>query len=116
MKREPNPYQSPVEDVSRPLRQTHRKLAIAPAYDQQIWFSVKQQVVLAILAALVMDDGQTARGMAAVVIGYWIGTVVILVRRPFSPSRGDLLFVRWGCALMAATLLAACICWHCYTL
>jgi hypothetical protein len=89
-------------------------LAIAPAYDRQIWFSVAQQVVLAILAGLVLDQGQTARVMAAVIIGYWIGVVTILVRRPFSPSKGDLLFVRWGCAFMAATLLAAYTCWQWY--
>jgi multisubunit Na+/H+ antiporter MnhE subunit len=85
----------------------HRKLKIAPVYDQQIWFSVKQQVILAILAALVLDMGETARGMAAVIIGYWIGAVIILIRRPLSPSKGDLLFVRWGSSLLAAAFVAA---------
>jgi len=80
-----------------------RTLQIAPAYDHQIWFSVKQQVVLAVLAGLVLDMGQTVRIMAAAIIGYWIGVVIIVVRRPLSPSKGDLLFVRWGCALLAAT-------------
>ena len=36
----------------------NRQLRIAPAYDQQIWFSIKQQVVLAVLAALVLDMGR----------------------------------------------------------
>ncbi len=83
----------------------HRKLGIDPAYDRQIWFAVKQQVVLTILAGLVLDMGETVRGMAAVMIGYWVGTVIILVRRPMSPSKGDLLFVRWGCSLLAASLV-----------
>ncbi len=87
------------------MRRMYRRLRIAPGYDQQIWFSVKQQVVLAILAALVLDLGQTARAMAAVMIGYWIGTVIIVMRRPLSPSKVDLLFVRWGCSLLAATLV-----------
>jgi hypothetical protein len=84
----------------------HRKLKIAPAYDRPIWFSIKQQVVLGILAALTLDMGETARGMAAVLIGYWIGTMIVLARRPLLPSKGDLLFVRWGCAVLAAVTLA----------
>ena len=83
----------------------HKRLGIAPAYDHQIWFSVKQQVVLVVLAGLVLDMGQTVRMMAAVIVSYWIGVAIILVRRPSSPSQGDLLFVRWGCALLAVTLL-----------
>jgi hypothetical protein len=90
------------------MRLMHRTLKIAPAYDQQIWFSVKQQVVLAILAALVMDLGETARGMAAVMIGYWIGTLMIVLRRSSSPSKVDLLFARWGCSLLAATVVFGC--------
>ena len=82
-----------------------RRLEVAPAYGHQIWFSLKQQVVIAILASLVMDRGQAARGTAAVLIGYWIGTVIILVRRPLSPSKGDLLFVRWGFSLIAAAFM-----------
>lgn len=83
------------------------RLPIAPAYDHQIWFSVKQQVVLAILASLVLDMGQCARGMASVMVGYWVGTAIILLRRPMSPSKGDLLFVRWGCAVLAAAAVLA---------
>jgi hypothetical protein len=84
----------------------HKKLKIAPAYDQQIWFSIKQQVVLSILAALVLDMGETAGAMAVVMTGYWIGTSIIVMRRPLSPSKGDLLFVRWGCSLLAAGFVA----------
>jgi hypothetical protein len=89
----------------------HRRLRIAPAYDHQIWFSIKQQVILAILAVLVLDMGQTARGMAAVMIGYWIGTAIIVIRRPLLPSKGDLLFVRWGCSLLAITFVCGYLIW-----
>lgn len=82
-----------------------KRLPITPVYVHQIWFSVKQQVVLVVLASLVLDMGQTVRMMAATIIGYWIGVVIILVRRPLSPSKGDLLFVRWGCCLLAAIFL-----------
>jgi hypothetical protein len=88
-----------------------RTLKIAAAYDHQIWFSIKQQVVLAVLAMLVLDMGETARSMAAVIIGYWIGTLIIVVRRPTSPSKNDLFFVRWGCSLLAATGVFAYLVW-----
>jgi hypothetical protein len=90
----------------------HSKLGIAPAYDRQIWFSVKQQVLLAILAVLVLDMGEAARAMAAVIAGYWAGATVVVMRRPLSPSKGDLLFVRWGCSLLAAGFLAGYLVWR----
>lgn len=106
---EPNPYESPKAEPREPAPSVAagsraKGAAIAPAYDRQIWFSVKQQVVLAVLATLVLDMGQTARGMAAIMIGYWCGVVVIVLRRPASPSKGDLFFVRWGCSLIAASV------------
>ncbi len=66
-----------------------------------------QQVVLAVLAVLILDMGEAARGMGAVMIGYWTGIVIILIRRPLSPTKGDLFFVRWGCSLLATTLVFA---------
>jgi hypothetical protein len=83
----------------------HKRWDIHPAYGPQIRFSIIQQVILAILAILVMDEGQTSHGMAAVLLGYWLGIAIILVRRPLSPTKGDLLYVRWGCSLMAAAML-----------
>jgi hypothetical protein len=86
-----------------------KKLRIHPAYDHQIWFSIAQQVILTILACLVLDEGEVAHGMGAILVGYWIGTVIILLRRPFSPTKGDLLFVRWGCSLLAAAVVCVCL-------
>jgi hypothetical protein len=86
-----------------------RKLGIAPVYDRQIWFSIKQQVVLTTLAVLVLDMGDMARGLAAVMIGFWIGTMMILVRRPFLPSKADLLFVRWGFSVLAVVMLTGAL-------
>ena len=84
-----------------------RNPTIAPAYGQAIWFAIKQQAILAILAALVLDMGQTAAALAAIIIGYWVGAAVIVARRPMSPSKVDLIFVRWGCALLAAACMGA---------
>jgi hypothetical protein len=85
----------------------YSRLGIHSAYDRQIWFSVKQQVILTLVALLVLDMGQSVRILAAAMVGYWIGFLVVLARRPMSPSKGDLLFVRWGCALLAAAFLIA---------
>ena len=98
-------------DMRCPWPIQNRMLKIATAYDRQIWFSIKQQGILAILAVLVLDMGQTVRGLVAVMIGYWIGTLVIVMRRPISPSKGDLLFVRWGSSLLAAMGVFAYLVW-----
>ena len=83
------------------------RVDVAPAYEREVVLSIVQQIVLAVLAALTLDMGETARGVLASIIGYWIGAVIVMVRRPQSPSKGDLLFVRWGVSILAFAFVSA---------
>jgi hypothetical protein len=54
------------------------------------------QIVFLLLTALVLDGGMMFRMCAAAALGYWIGVVVIAIRRGTSPTKLDLLFIRYG--------------------
>lgn len=29
-------------------------------------------------------------------VAFWLGVLIILIRRPMSPTKGDLAYIRWG--------------------
>jgi hypothetical protein len=67
-----------------------------------------QQIPIALLFALMLDGGRTARICGVAMVGYWVVVAWILVRRPVLSSRTDLVFVRWGfLALFFASLALA---------
>jgi hypothetical protein len=81
---------------------------IAPVYIRQICLALIQQVMLVLLAALILDMGETIRVTVPASIGFWVGLLVILIRRPMTPTSGDLLFIRWGCVLAIVSAVFAC--------
>jgi hypothetical protein len=44
----------------------------------------------------VLDMGVSLRACCYASEGFWLGVILILVRRPRNPTRGDLLYIRWG--------------------
>ncbi len=55
-----------------------------------------QQFVALVFAAMLLDGGRTLRGVIMAVAGYWGGAVMILRRRPHSPSTGDVNYISLG--------------------
>jgi len=43
-----------------------------------------------------LDLGEHRQACCYSSVVFWLGTVLILVRRPRKPTRGDLAFIRWG--------------------
>jgi hypothetical protein len=50
--------------------------------------------------ALLLDEGRHFTACAYVSFGFWLGAFLIWARRPRSPTRGDLLYFRWGLLLV----------------
>ena len=69
---------------------------ISPAYDRVIRKSLVAQVVVGILAALMLDGGETARVVGVAVLAYWLCAAVVIMRRPHEPTNFDLAIVHWG--------------------
>jgi hypothetical protein len=71
-------------------------LPVSSAYRDAIKVAILLQVPLTLLMFLLLDFGYTARIGACAMGGFWIGVTAVMFRRPRSPSRLDLLYVRWG--------------------
>jgi len=52
--------------------------------------------VLLVLTALLLDGGRTFGFFSVAALAHWGAIAVILLRRPASPSRFDLIVVRYG--------------------
>lgn len=75
----------------------HAAVAVVSAeYHDPIAFSLIQQIPIALLSLLILDDGTMARLCAVPMIGYWLAALWIWTRRPHSPTRSDLLFLKWS--------------------
>lgn len=54
------------------------------------------QASLAVLAALMLDTGETGRAWSAALLSHWAIIWLILLRRPLRPTRFDLAVVRYA--------------------
>jgi hypothetical protein len=101
-----NPYQSPPEDALP--AESPRPEKTGDAFMSALKVGVVTQLVLFILTALIMDGGRTNRMCVMAIIGYWIAAAAILIRRRHTPTRVDLLFLKYGIwGLMIVTPMIA---------
>jgi len=54
------------------------------------------QIVLCAIYWTALDMGQRRHASASASAIFWLGVVLILVRRSENPTRGDLAFIRWA--------------------
>jgi hypothetical protein len=54
------------------------------------------QFLLLAFCTRILDGGVIFDACAKSSAAFWAGVIVILVRRPKNPTRGDLIYVRWG--------------------
>jgi hypothetical protein len=69
---------------------------IAPAYRRARSSVLIQQAVVLLLAGMNLDGGDILNMCLVALAGFWVGAVIICVRRPQTPSRFDLLFIRFA--------------------
>ncbi len=73
---------------------------LSPLYWPAIKFGVYVQAILGILTALMLDRGQSLGIFKIAFLCHWLGIFLLLARRPLSPTKTDILFVRWGTPLL----------------
>jgi hypothetical protein len=74
------------------------KSVISETYRGPLRAAVVATFIVGVLSALVLDFGQTARLTGVALAIFWGWTFLTLWRRPQTPTRIDLLLIRWGCA------------------
>lgn len=82
----------------------------ASAYDEAVRFALFQQVPTALPSLMVLDGGGVAKVCGIAVAGFWGAASLCVARRPVTPTRGDLLRIRFGFfPVLIATAAAAAI-------
>lgn len=76
--------------------QLHLTTPIAPGYLRNLGASVAVQLFLLTVGSLLTDGGQVAQFAAMSLLPYWIMALVVMMRRGKTPSRGDLVAIRYG--------------------
>jgi hypothetical protein len=71
-------------------------LSISPKYDSPIFEAIAVQIFVAIVGALIIDPIGLAQVLGIALLAFWGGVVVLIWRHPQSPSRFDLVFIRFG--------------------
>jgi hypothetical protein len=72
------------------------KELLSPKYKDAAKTAFWVQILVCILSALVMDGGQTARVCGLALAGFWCTAFVFAFRRPFTPTKIDLWYWKWG--------------------
>lgn len=72
------------------------------------------QLVLGILVSLQFEANGRERLMCFISIGaYWLAAAILIARRPMTPSRWDLAFIRFGVLpLFASCWFLVPVVWH----
>lgn len=71
-------------------------LPFASDYDPAIKSAVIQQVIFLILGGLTLDGGYLGRACCVATLAHWVAILLIVVRRPFLPTKVDLIVIRYA--------------------
>ena len=68
--------------------------------------SILLQIVLIVMAGMILDGGAMLKFALLAAMGWWLGFLIILLRRPKTEKRTDQVFLRYGfLALLPLSLL-----------
>ena len=81
-------------------------LAAGGRYSRAITTAVVQQAVVLSFTSLLLDGGRVCRFCVVAALASWVGTLVIMLRRPKQPTNPDLAFVKFGFWFAIAVVIA----------
>ncbi|MDZ4688981.1 MAG: hypothetical protein SH850_28225 [Planctomycetaceae bacterium] len=69
---------------------------LSPRYRDAVQAALALQLPIALLCLLMLDFGQLARICGMAMLAFWCVAAWVAATRPWTPSRGDLIYCRWG--------------------
>jgi TatA/E family protein of Tat protein translocase len=85
---------------------------LSPLYWPALGFGIIVQAILGILTVLMLDMGQAFNVFKISFLCHWLGIFLLFARHPMSPTKADIVFVRWGTPLVMIVIgLIAPIVW-----
>lgn len=82
-------------------------IEFSPKYHSDVKHAIILQLVVGLLLLLLLDGGAMARLGGLVMVGFWIGTMVIMGLRPKAPTSADIRYIKWG--YLPLLLLTTCV-------
>ena len=81
---------------------------ISSSYTRPVVEAAMFSAVLLILSFMVLDMGETGYASVYAMAAFWVGVLLIILRRPHSPTKSDLHVIRFGSlvVVIAAQFLA----------
>src|ERR1700722_15217914 len=81
---------------------------ISSSYARPVITAAVLSAVLLILSFMVLDMGETGYASVYAIAAFWAGVLLIILRRPHSPTKADLHIIRFGSlvVVIAAQFLA----------
>ena len=73
---------------------------VSRSYRSSIVIALASQAFLIVLSSVTLDGGQLTQWALLGSLAFWPVAILIVVRRPKKPTRGDHLFLRWGYLLL----------------
>ncbi len=77
-------------------RKMKLSLALAPQYQSAVIWAAVQQAVAGVLSAMMLDGGVFLEVWCFTILAFWVGVILIVLRRPLSPTRLDVLAIKYG--------------------
>ncbi len=104
----PNPYDAPRADLETAASTSpaSSRGSFLPAYKSALLTGLKIQLLLGLLTSLVLDGGEMFRWFCAALACQCVILLMLLARRPRTPTRLDLAIVRYGIVILLAIFLA----------
>ncbi len=65
-------------------------------YESAMGFSFVYQFFLLFMAGMILDGGQCAQFTFVAIVAFWTSVIVLILRRPWNPSKIDILYIKWG--------------------
>ena len=90
-----------------------RSLPISETYRQPLYNAIGIQVFFGLVSLLILDGGTMARICGVSILAFWGATVVMIWRRPQTPTSTDLFFLKFGFfAVAVAAYFVVPAIWH----
>ena len=78
------------------MNATTKQQIVSENYRSPVMDALKVQIPLAILCFLMLDGGYLARLCGIAMTAHWLGILLAMFRRPFTPTNVDVVYIRWG--------------------
>jgi hypothetical protein len=82
--------------VSDGLEEYERRHPVEAALSRAFLRALLFQAGLLVLFSLALDFGHMLRACGYSSLVFWVGVAMILLRRHSNPTKGDLVYIRWG--------------------